>query len=220
MKNNLSFLERTFTKTGTVVGTRAWQPATFFEIDLHLPDIDMSGWKDAQHIKCKVGPFTYRDYTPAYWDTDTHTCTLYIDAMHDGAGSRWAKGLQQGDVFCYVGLGSSHQQPEKNMRHVFLGDKTAIGHFAALQQLAGKTAEITGAVMVKEDSHREAFTAYFPRLAMQPVADVTKWVDNNQQHNNAVFYLAGNNQLVISLRKQLRSIGYNSKQIKAQGFWH
>ena len=51
----LHLLENAFGKTGTVLAIRAWEPATFFEVDVHFPEMDMSGWKRVQHIKVRVG---------------------------------------------------------------------------------------------------------------------------------------------------------------------
>src|SRR5438045_1888995 len=95
-------LERRWLKIAKVLAIRAWDPATFLEIDLHLPDCDMSKWQEAQHMKCKVGPLAYRDYTPSGWDAETRTCTLFIDAGHEGQGSRWVKKLKTGDTVYYL----------------------------------------------------------------------------------------------------------------------
>jgi len=38
----VGLLERKWLKTATVLAIRVWDPAIFFEIDLHLPDCDMS----------------------------------------------------------------------------------------------------------------------------------------------------------------------------------
>jgi len=218
--NNISLLEKAFIKTGTVLAVRAWEPATFFEVDVHLPQLNMDGWAVTRHIKCKVGAFTYRDYTPAYWDADTHTCTLFIDAAHDGAGSRWVKTLQQGSPLYYAGASSSHQEPTAGATHVMLGDQTAIGHFAALQQLAGNKAEVAGAVVINQEEHRRAFTDYLYKLPLAPVSNVNHWLQNAGEFINPVFYLVGNNHMVVNLRKQLRGLGYSNSQVNAQGFWH
>ena len=36
------------------------------------------------YIKFRMNDLTFRDYTPSGWDADTHTCTLYLDAAHNG----------------------------------------------------------------------------------------------------------------------------------------
>lgn len=218
--SNISLLEKAFIKTGTVLDVRAWEPATFFEVDVHLPQLNMQGWTITQHIKCKVGNFTYRDYSPAYWDAETHTCTLFIDAAHDGAGSRWVKTLAQGSPLHYVGVASSHQTATGGATHVMLGDQTAIGHFAALQQLAGRQSAVAGAIAINEAGHRRLFSDYLHKLPLTPVTNINSWLQNAGEFTNPVFYLVGNNHMAVRLRKQLKALGYGSSQVKAQGFWH
>lgn len=219
LNNNISLLEKAFIKTGTVLDVRAWKPATFFEVDVHLPQLNMQGWMATQHIKCKVGNFTYRDYTPAYWDAETHTCTLFIDAAHDGAGSRWVKTLQQGSTLYYLGAAGSHQQASAGATNVMLGDQTAIGHFAALQQLAGPQSNIAGAVVIREPEHHNLFNEYLYRLPVTPVTNINNWLQSAGEFINPVFYLVGNSHMVVNLRKQLKALGYGNNQVKAQGFW-
>jgi NADPH-dependent ferric siderophore reductase len=218
-----SFWERKLTRKGSVLAVRSWQPDHFLEIDVHLPGLNMHSWKDAQHIKCRVGSFAYRDYTPAGWDAGTSTCTLFIDAGHNGVGSAWARSLQAGDTLYYLGAGSSHQQPAANKRHVFVGDQSAIGHFAALQQLAGPQAAIEGAVVLEHEAYGEQLKAFLPRLTVQPLqksdGSLENWLQAFPYHEQSVFYLVGNTAMVVALRKILKQQGYKGPQIKVQGFW-
>lgn len=225
-EKKMSFLERTFTKQGTILNIRPWASGTFFEIDVHLPDADMSKWTVTQHMKVKVAPYAFRDYTPAHWDAATHTCTLFIDAAHDGAGAKWAQQLQVGELIIYLGIGSSIQKPVQDQEMVFLGDQTALGHFMALQQLAGKDARIKGNIVIKQAAHVKEFHAYFPKSPFQPVlqqsdalstlvASLLDFPFSQEQ----VFYLVGNVRMVADLRNLLRKTGINNSQIKAQGFY-
>lgn len=216
-------------KTATVLAVRSWEPGSIREIDLHLPDCDMNGWTSAQHIKCKVGSFTYRDYTPLGWDAETSTCTLLIHIGHEGAGSRWARQLQVGDAIAYLGIGSSHHQPAAGRSLVFLGDESAIGHFLALRQLAPADTAISGAVLLSEPHHAQEFCDYYPGLGLEPlrkdgVADYRQldhWVEglDLSEHPDVVFYLAGYIPSVVRLRKLLRRKGVGKRQVMAQGFW-
>jgi NADPH-dependent ferric siderophore reductase len=215
-------------KTATVLAVRNWEPGSIREIDLHLPDCDMSEWTSAQHIKCKVGSLTYRDYTPLGWDAETSTCTLLIHTAHEGAGSRWARQLEVGDAVAYLGIGSSHHQPAAGRSLVFLGDESAIGHFLALQQLAPADADISGAVLLSEPHHAEEFSDYYPWLGLEPLRktagdyrELDRWVEgwDVSVHPDAVFYLAGHIPSVVRLRKILRRKGVARRQVMAQGFW-
>jgi len=224
----VGLLERKWLKTATVLAIRVWDPATFFEIDLHLPDCDMSKWQEVQHMKCRVSPMVYRDYTPSGWDDETHTCTLFIDGGHEGPGSRWVKELKVGDNVSYLGIGSSHHQPASGKRLVFLGDETTIGHFFALHQLAGKQARVEGAIVLTHKHHQHEFSDYFSHLGLQALnkdgtgryGQLEKWAEElKADGQDTVFYLAGYSPAVVRLRKLLRGKGFTGSQIRSQGFW-
>ncbi len=227
-KQATTFLENRLTHKGRVLAVRAWTPASFYEIDLHLPEADFHRWQKAQHIKVRVAPFIYRDYTPADWDAGTHTCTLYIDAGHDGAGARWVKELQAGDTIAYLGIGPTPQSPGQEAKATFLGDQSAIGHFLALAQLAGQATHINGAIVLAEPEHRQQYEHDFSRhlnLELLPFRysmehSLMRWAFDCPIYEDQVFYLAGNNDLMTGLRKALRQHGINPRQIRAQGFWH
>lgn len=225
----MGLLERGLVKTAAVLAVRVWEPATLIEIDLHVPGCDMGRWRQTQHIKCRVAPFVYRDYTPFGWDAGTHTCTLLIDAAHDGPGSCWAKSLEEGDTMAYLGVSSAHHEPAPGRRMVLLGDETSISHFLALRQLAGVDAVIDGAIIISDANHRYAFAHYFPDTGLKVLPGSAKgdystlkdWIANfpDDDPSGTVFYLAGNIPGIVGLRKLLRRKGYGSSQVKAQGFW-
>ena len=146
----LNLFENSLAKQGTVLAVRSWYPATFYEVDFHFPFMDMSKWDRVQHIKIKVAPGIYRDYTPAGWDIETRTCTLYIDAVQEGPGSEWVQSLKQGDNVTYVGVGSTMHKPAEQGKMIAFGDMTTIGHYLALQQLSGGKS-LSGAIAIAEE---------------------------------------------------------------------
>ena len=89
-------------QSGRVLEVRHWEQSTIIEIDLHLPDANMWQWTEIPYIKFKVAAFAYRDYTPSGWDAETSTCTLYVDAAHNGQGSNWARHLKNNDTVSYL----------------------------------------------------------------------------------------------------------------------
>lgn len=219
----IGLLEKTVLKRGRVTGIRPWEPGTFLEIDLHLPGTDMSRWEEAQHIKCRVSSYTFRDYTPAGWDAPTRTCTLYIDAAHEGPGSRWARAVREGDAFYYAGVSRTLHPPSPLSHIVCLGDESSVGHFLALQQLLPRSSSISGAVLVREDAHRCCF-GDFLRLPIEPVeggeSALAHWVLQREDLlEDAVFYLVGHTRTVRELRRVLRESGVEPERVKAQGFW-
>jgi NADPH-dependent ferric siderophore reductase len=218
----LTLFENALAKEGTILAIRAWNPATFYELDVHFPALDMSGWNRVQHMKIKVAPGVFRDYTPAGWDVETRTCTLYINALQDGPGRDWVRSLKAGDIVTYVGVGATMHRPADEGNMIVLGDMSTIGHFLALQQLAGPK-DIKGAIAIEEESHRMEFMEYF-NWNIQPVVQtdqggfhaLTNWARNND-FNQATVYVAGHIPSCTHLRKELKK--GNCDTVRVQGFW-
>jgi NADPH-dependent ferric siderophore reductase len=221
------FFEPQHLQTGRVLEVRHWELSTLIEIDLHLPFADMWQWIDVPYIKFKVAPFAYRDYTPSGWDDETSTCTIYVDAAHNGPGSNWAKQLQKHDEVSYYKIGSTDQTPEITSAVIALGDESSLGHMLALQQMVMPVARFSGAVVMGNDGHRSQFREFF-RSPLQTVKrddtyghhSLIQWViDQQYALENTVFYLTGNNIMVSQMKRMLRLLGYSSSQIKTKGFW-
>ena len=225
----ISLMESPFLRPATVLAVRDWAPDTVREVDLHLPDCDMSRWTTAQHLKCKVGALAYRDYAPSGCDVETQTCTLIIHVAHSGPGSRWVRRLEAGDTIHYLGAKASHHQLKKDRPMVFLGDESTIGHFQALRQLAGKDACISGAIALAESHHQQEFGAYFPDWKVESLQkrhahdhhELSGWIERLKpsDHADTTFYLAGHIPSIIGMRKLLRQRGFAGSQVQAQGFW-
>jgi len=222
-KKFLSIFENQVLKQGTVLEVRAWNPATFFEVDLYLPGVDMEKWTSVQHMKVKVSEYTYRDYTPALWDAETHTCTLCISSDHDGPGSNWVSSLKKGDIISYIGIGSTFHRPVPDSKLLCLGDVSSIGHFLALKQLALGIGEVYGAISFTMESHAREFSSYFD-TCLQPIPDkkwdisLLSWLDQ-QELSNETIYIAGHIPTAVQLRIHLKQRDDFNGSIKLQGFW-
>ena len=75
-------LEKMF-MSSIVTDIRAWQPATMYEVDVHIPGVHMEKWDTIKRLKCQVADLEYRDYTPALWDEEKKFCTMLIEAGHN-----------------------------------------------------------------------------------------------------------------------------------------
>lgn len=218
----IGLLERTVLRRGRVIGLRAWEPDTLIEVDLHLPGTDMSGWDEAQHIKCRVASYTFRDYTAAGWDGLTRTCTLYIDTAHDGPGSRWARHLREGDFLYYAGVSRTPHPPAPWSRVVCLGDESSLGHILAFRQLLPRSSTLYGAMVLQDAAHRSCFPDFF-RLPMDSVASVDAlphWVrERPDLVEDGIFYVVGGAGMVRRMRFQLGEWGVEPARIRSQGFW-
>lgn len=209
-----------FLNTGRVLDIRPWTGGTMTEIDLHLPDTNMHGWKAVPYIKFKVADFAYRDYTPFGWDADTSTCSLLVDTGHDGPGTKWANALQVGDKVMYLPAESTKQIPHATDLVVGLGDSSSLAHLLALQQLTLPVSRFAGAAFLPSGVQRRLFQEYFksPLQLLCNVGEVNEWITEQgycAEHSH--FYLTGHEGLVNKLRRQLKSTGH--QQIKVKGFW-
>lgn len=221
----LTYLEKMTAKTGTVLAVRTWEPASIIEIDLHLPGIAMAEWKQVQHMKIKVANGIYRDYSPALWDNETATCTLIIDAGHEGAGSKWAKELRKGDLITYLGIGPTAHKPLPADKIYCLGDASSIGHFLALEQLCIDKIPVAGTIALNNPDHSAQFARFFQTKLKTLVTskkaindDLTQLVYTTKLTNETV-YMAGNIPLLSGLRKWIRQQDQFKGQVKLQGFW-
>lgn len=216
-----ALVDRTFAHEGSILEVRSWPSGNITEIDLHLPGASMRKWQHAQHIKIKTAPLAYRDYTPCDWDADTGTCTVFADTGHQGKGSLWAQNVNPNDTFSYMGPGPTPHRPPADTLLVCLGDRSSIGHFMALRQLAGDKELICGAVLLEDAADREMYRSL--REPLEPVsgaAALLRWLDHNPVTvEDVCFFLAGQSSLVAALRKELKQRGVRGNQIKAQGFW-
>jgi NADPH-dependent ferric siderophore reductase len=122
---------------------------------------------------------------------------------------------------------STQHAPAETPAVIGLGDESSIGHLLALQQMVLPATRFSGAILINNEQHRDQFIEYFKSpLKPIPVNDtyghnsLMKWVIEQQYTlDNTVFYIAGNHTMVLQLRKLLRMQGYNSTQVKTQGFW-
>jgi NADPH-dependent ferric siderophore reductase len=220
------YFENNVLYNGRVLEVRTWEPGTLLEIDLHLPGLNMHDWLEVPYIKFKVSDFTYRDYTPSGWDIETSTCTLFVDAGHDGPGSRWAQSLKRDSVIHYLKTGTTRQSPSPLSTVVAMGDESSLGHLLALQQMTLPVSRFSGAILM-DKTHGEKLKEYFrtPIEAVERTADeddqtLSAWVRSRFYiDDNVTFYLTGNESLVSRLRRQLREMGYGSQRVLVKGFW-
>ncbi|SDZ80035.1 ferredoxin reductase domain-containing protein [Pedobacter hartonius] len=207
-------------KHGTVLDVRKWPRSPMIEVDLHLPESDMRYWNEVLYIKFNVGSLIFRDYTPFGWDAEISTCSLLIDAGHDGPGSRWARSLQKGDCIDYLKTDSTHQSPHLTNLVVGIGDNSSLGHLFALQHLTLPATRFDSAVLTDNGQTGDLLSSYFnrPPVPCASESELIEWLSvQGFCNDHTSFYLTGNEGLVVRLRKALKNLGYFG--IKAKGFW-
>lgn len=227
-KETISTIEKLFVKSGEIMAVRVWDGGNLHEIDIHLPDVNFGKWDKVQSIKCRISVFHYTDYTPALWDVEEKICTLYIDTAHNGQGSIWAKKQLVGNPFYYAKIEDGKHFPIAGKHLIFIGDQTSIGHFCAIWQLANKNTEISGFIAFNDKRTADGFStncAWLPLGTISVPNDIyyrtKKWLnDDRSPKDNFVFYVVGNTELIVSIRRLLRTYNIGGSMIKSKGFWH
>ncbi|MDN5285324.1 MAG: hypothetical protein JWR38_1598 [Mucilaginibacter sp.] len=221
----LAFLERATAKAGYILDVKSWELTTIFEIDIQLPGITMQSWQTVQHMKIKVADMTYRDYSPAIWDSSTNTCKLFIDAGHTGAGSNWVRQLRKGDAFTYIGIGPTPHKPIQAGEMFCLGDASSIGHFLALEQLTKNSGDFSGVIALNNIQQQLEFERYLS-TNLETVVSKKENLSSSlameisqRRLTDETIFIAGNIPAVTQLRKQIKQQPQFTGAIKAQGFW-
>jgi NADPH-dependent ferric siderophore reductase len=214
------FIETQLLKTGQVLDVRTWETSGLIEIDLHLPAADMRDWNQVPYIKFQVNNFSFRDYTPFGWDAETATCSILIDSGHKGPGSHWAQSLQTGDTVHYLASDSTRQVPHATDFVVGLGDASSLGHLLALQHLTLPVSRFEGAVVLESPNAGLILTESFsvPFNTLSTYEELAGWLIKQSYCTvHTWFYLVGNQQMVVDLRRLLKSLGHTN--IRVKGFW-
>ncbi len=226
LKKAVSNLFEKMLTSAQVTEVRAWQPASMYEVEIHIPTIGVEKWNTIKRLKCKVGELEFRDYTPCLWNAEKRTCTLYIEAGHNGAGSGWVKQLKKGDE---VLLGAAHaaQLPHQEGKILCLGDGSALGHFLGLKQLTERSKYPVEAAVFFHDAYEipQSLMMANPEFEfiMQPKGNnidlLAQWLMSKDLSNYVSVYIAGNIPMVTGLRRKLKALPEMRAKIHAHGFW-
>jgi NADPH-dependent ferric siderophore reductase len=203
-----------------------WNPSTMVEIEVHLPTLETQKWKTIHRVKCRVGDLEYRDYTPSYWDPEKGTFKIFVEAGHDGAGSRWAQQIKAGDEIL-LGAVHSAQIPSKEGKILCLVDLSALGHVLSLKQLTDRDKfPMDVAVFLHEAYHIPEYLSeknpefeFLYRENENNLVVMEQWLMSKKLANYESICIAGNTPMVSQLRKKLKGIPEVEARIFAQGFW-
>lgn len=183
-------------------------------------------WTVGQKIQIAMGSgLSARTYTPMSWDAEKGRTKLLAFAHGDGPGSRWARGLQEGDLCWFFGPRRSLDLSAAKAPIVLFGDETSFGvtsAFHVTRRADGATyvfevsdaaetnpvlaaiglGRATSIVRSAEDAHLAAVEAELLRLAA-----------------SAHFVLTGKASSIQRLSRTLKSAGVATSRISTKAYW-
>lgn len=214
------------TSAAEIIDIRTWNSNGMYEIDVHLPMIEMDKWKCVQRLKCKVGELKYRDYTPAVWNNNTKICTLYIDAGHEGVGSKYIRRLKIGDNLIFSAAHST-PIPSQTGRILCIADASALGNSLALKRLTDRTIYPMDTVTFIEENSKipSLFKEQNPEFEFLKgtLEDKTRildqWCEAKDLTVYSSIYISGNSSMVRTLKNKVKSNPEVKARIYTNGFW-
>jgi len=220
------FLDKKMAQQGHVIAVRKWETSEIYEIQVHLPSLDMQKWVSVPRIKVKVAEYEYRDYSPACWNEKSRNCLLFIDARHNGVGSLWARKIKSGGDFLFAPA-SAASLPANKGAVLCLGDESAIGHFLALKQLLElKENEIFIQVSVEQNitipvemilSNKELH--FIKRTQSDRLVSLHRALSDLDISSFSSIYIAGHTPMVQGMRKIIKKEIKTNARIFVNGFW-
>lgn len=221
-----TLMEKTMATHAKVLDIRIWNPATMYEIDLYLPNVDMRKWQSIHRLKCKVDEFEYRDYTPAWWEAEKGICTLFIETGHKGAGSRWAQRIQLGD-WIVVGPAHAAPVPVRPGKVLCLVDGSALGHVFGLKQLTDYVEQPLEVGVFFQENYQIPTTLSSENPEFEFILNpqgssldsLAQWSLSKDVSEYSSIYVAGYIPMVRELRKRLKIRLNRDAKIYAHGFW-
>ncbi|PCC75213.1 NADPH-dependent ferric siderophore reductase, contains FAD-binding and SIP domains [Nannocystis exedens] len=181
------------------------------------------GWRPGHEVEVRVGAREFRHYTPMRWDDARGEVDILFYLHGRGPGSAWAEALREGDATHLMGPGGRLRLDADAAHHVFLGDETTAGLFAALARAVPPSAGLTGAVE-GEGLPPDLFTAMglpLDVLSRGPTrgAALLAWLDRVVTVDS-VYYLAGHAESVVALRRALqRQWSIPARRIRTKAYW-
>lgn len=217
-------MEKMFTRS-EVVAVRSWEPAMLYEIDVHVPTVNIERWDTIRRVKCQVGELEYRDYTPALWDVAKRIFTLFIEAGHNGSGARWVSQLKKGDEILLSPVHAA-QLPAREGKVLGIGDGSALGHFLGLKQLTDQSKFPLEVGIFLHHEYELPTTLLSSNPEFEFLMDkenesdaLIEWCRTKDLRSYSSFYIAGNIPMVTTLRKLLKAASGTNAKVYSYGFW-
>lgn len=172
-----------------------------------------------------------RDYTPRAYNPATRQLTIDFVTGHGGPATEWAEMAGPGAIVGVGGPRGSLIVPTAFQNHLLIGDETALPAIA--RRLEELPATVRALVIVEVDDAAS-------KLPLTSAADLTLvWVERNGRPRaqadalieavtqsaaavdpaDAYVWIAAESLVAKALRAQVVAMGFNTKTMKAAGYW-
>ena len=172
-----------------------------------------------------------RDYTPRAYNPATRQLTIDFVTGHGGPATEWAEMAGPGAIVGVGGPRGSLIVPTAFQNHLLIGDETALPAIA--RRLEELPATVRALVIVEVDDAAS-------KLPLTSAADLTLvWVERNGRPRaqadalieavtqsaaavdpaDAYVWIAAESLVAKALRAQVVAMGFNTKAMKAAGYW-
>lgn len=182
-------------------------------------------------IEFRVSDTQFRHYTPSYFNPNEGICEVIFYLHQQGEGSQWATELQMGDELKLIGPGGKTHYDSLADLHFVFGDETSIGLMDCLAKtakenqksyycLAELDTENQGIIQKIDFELNVCEKSYSPK-AKPAITKTNEFLKNyKNQKEKIAFYLTGNAQSIVNMRKNLTEQGINlKKQIQTEPYW-
>ena len=184
-------------------------------------------WTAGQKVQVAMGAgLSARTYTPMSWDADSGRTRMLTFAHGDGAGSRWASGLREGDTCQFFGPRRSLDLSGLESPVVLFGDETSFGLAAALRD----SPQAHGAMHVFEVSDVAESRPVLEALGLVQATLIERIADDAHlaaaetevlrfATSGAHFVLTGKASSIQRVSRALKAAGVVSSRVKTKAYW-
>lgn len=182
-------------------------------------------------IEFRVSDTEFRHYTPSYFNQTKGVCEVLFYLHQKGVGSLWAENLKVGDELKLIGPGGKTQYDKQAEFHFIFGDETSIGLMECLALEAKKNGKKYLCLAETDEANAEInqYTPVAVRICKKSnenkalfAAEFTEkfLADYPNNPSKIAFYLTGNAQSIVQLRKKIKEMGITQKkQIQTEPYW-
>lgn len=177
----------------------------------------------------RVDDYSYRNYTPVYFNKAAGICEVLFHLHGKGPGSEFASRLREGDrVKMVIPRGKKMYRPESKY-HFFFGDETTLGLFKGLKDIINdRDQNYIGVLELQNDfieiPERLGLMTDTVQKSAAYAGDAIRFLNELDEvlwalWKDGTFYLTGNAASIQHFRKALKVRGINNRNIITQVYW-